>query len=127
MRFWVSGIPIPKQSFRYKKTGSSFINYTPARVKDWSNLVSITARQIMRDRELYAGNIAVELHFSLPTKRRVDLDNLSKNLLDSLNNVVYLDDKQIFDLRITKYVDKENPGVEIIINFLEDYYVPNSN
>jgi crossover junction endodeoxyribonuclease RusA len=51
----------------------------------------------------YAGPVAVEIEAHMPDKRRRDLDNLLKGLLDSLTHAgVWLDDSQVVDLRIRK-------------------------
>ena len=49
------------------------------------------------------GPVAVEIEAHMPDKRRRDLDNLLKGLLDSLTHAgVWLDDSQVVDLRIRK-------------------------
>jgi crossover junction endodeoxyribonuclease RusA len=53
--------------------------------------------------EKYTGPIAVHIMAYMPDRRRRDLDNLFKSLLDSLTHAgVWDDDSQICDLRITK-------------------------
>lgn len=53
----------------------------------------------------------VTLYFG--TKRKADLDNFNKILLDSLTDIVYLDDSQIHALHIQRDFDKANPRIEI--------------
>jgi len=48
-------------------------------------------------------------------KRRRDVDNFNKLVLDSLQGIVFEDDSQIQKLTITKNYCKENPRVEVII------------
>ena len=38
---------------------------------------------------------------------RTDVDNLAKFILDSLNGMVYADDKQVASIHATKYYDNE--------------------
>ena len=57
--------------------------------------------------------IGVKLYFG--TKRRSDIDNFNKLLLDSLTGIVYKDDSQIQHIEITKFYDKELPRIEITI------------
>jgi crossover junction endodeoxyribonuclease RusA len=46
-----------------------------------------------------------------PTKRRIDLDNLPKGMLDALTHAgVWGDDSQIDDLRITRQACEGKPG-----------------
>lgn len=43
-----------------------------------------------------------------------DTDNIAKSILDSLNGIAYLDDKQFVKLEVEKYY-AQAPSVEIII------------
>jgi crossover junction endodeoxyribonuclease RusA len=94
----VTGNPVPKQSFRYVKGGG----YTPLRVKEWQETVAVAARRVMDGASPIEIPVKVKIDFYMPTKRRMDLDNLSKGVLDALNGIVYLDDKQIVHLELTK-------------------------
>jgi Holliday junction resolvase RusA-like endonuclease len=111
--FFVEGKPVPKQSFRM----ANGHGYTPDHVIAWHNTVNGVAHNVMNEggHEMYTGRICVELTFLLPTRRRVDLDNLSKNVLDALNDVCYKDDAQISCLILYKEYSKEFPGVRIKI------------
>ena len=64
----------------------------------------VTSKDCLLDIILYFGD-----------KRRRDVDNFNKLVLDSLQGIVYEDDKQIHSLSITKDYSKENPRVEIFI------------
>ena len=44
-----------------------------------------------------------------------DTDNIAKSILDSLNGIAYLDDKQVVDLRVRKQY-AEVPGVSVWIS-----------
>jgi Holliday junction resolvase RusA-like endonuclease len=48
-----------------------------------------------------------------PTKKP-DLDNIAKCFLDAMNEIVYLDDKQVVNLHVTK-VYAETPAVEVMV------------
>jgi Holliday junction resolvase RusA-like endonuclease len=48
-----------------------------------------------------------------PTKKP-DLDNIAKAFLDAMNEIVYLDDKQVVGLHVTK-VYAETPAVEVMV------------
>ncbi len=62
-------------------------------------------------------NIKVVIGLYFPTKRRYDVDNYSKALLDSFEGEIYHNDSQIIDLHIMKYYCKNNP--QTIISFEE--------
>lgn len=58
---------------------------------------------IQRGAKHYAGRLEVLVIAYMPDKRRRDLDNLLKGLLDSLTHAgVWADDSQIDDLRIKR-------------------------
>lgn len=57
--------------------------------------------------------VDVTIHFS--TKRKYDIDNYGKLLLDSLTGICYLDDSQIQKMTVEKFYDKKNPRIEITL------------
>jgi Holliday junction resolvase RusA-like endonuclease len=40
---------------------------------------------------------------------RSDVDNLAKFVMDSLNGVLYVDDRQVVNLNVMKVLDSEGP------------------
>jgi Holliday junction resolvase RusA-like endonuclease len=110
--FSVLGNPVPKQSFRAVAGGRG---YTDPRVKAWQEKVAYEARYVMDGDEPLTGDLQVSLKFYLSDRRRKDLDNLSKGVLDALNGIVFVDDRQIVDLHLQKYYDKDNPGVSVCV------------
>jgi len=65
--------------------------------------------------ELLTGDVKLEIKYYLSTKRKTDLDNLNKLVLDSMSGFVYQDDKQIIELHLYKDYDKKLPRIEIKI------------
>ncbi len=57
--------------------------------------------------------IKVDLFFG--DRRRRDIDNYGKILLDSFEGLILEDDKQIQKMTITKSIDKDNPRIELEI------------
>ena len=70
------------------------------------------------------GRLRVTLHFTLPDKRRRDLDNVLKPLFDALGAAgVYEDDSQIDELHVTREIGKR-PGKTVIdIEIIEGAYL----
>lgn len=60
-------------------------------------------------------NVKLDITYYHKDKVRRDIDNYWKIVLDSLTGIVYEDDVQITEMKLTKKIDKENPRVEIII------------
>ena len=61
------------------------------------------------------GDVTVHIKLYFGDKRRRDIDNYGKLLLDSLSGVIYEDDIQIQKMTVEKFYDKENPRIEITI------------
>jgi Holliday junction resolvase RusA-like endonuclease len=61
------------------------------------------------------GELEVWVTLFFGTKRKADLDNFNKILLDSLTGIVYVDDSQIHALHIQRDYDKKKPRIEISI------------
>lgn len=55
--------------------------------------------------------IELEIKVFLESKRRRDLDNILKALLDSMTGIIWQDDSQITKITIEKFLDKEEPRV----------------
>lgn len=108
--FTVPGLPVPKQSFRLGKRGG----YTPQRIADWQNLVRGEAVCAMIGTEQLSGELSVSIDFYLPDRRRRDLDNLSKAVLDACNGIVWDDDQQIVVLRLSKSYTSPEYGITVI-------------
>jgi len=109
LRFTVKGDPKPKGRPR---AGNGFI-YTPPETRRAENTVKLAAK-LAKARPLH-GPLSVELRFFRATKRRCDLDNLSKLCLDALNGIAYRDDDQIVSLAASKSHDPTNPRTEVTV------------
>jgi len=60
--------------------------------------------------------LGVKLFFG--TKRKQDIDNYSKILLDAFTGIVWEDDKQIEKITIEKFYDKKDPRIEVFLSTL---------
>lgn len=118
INFKVSGNPLPKQSFKMGKRGG----YTEPRIKAWQTKVAEEAGIAMFGKDMLRGKLEVNIFFIRGDMRRVDLDNLSKAVLDAMNKIVYEDDKQVTALHLYKGYNKDNPGIQVIVN--QDNYKP---
>lgn len=66
------------------------------------------------------GRFRIDLGFYLATAHWVDLDNLTKLVTDALNDVAYLDDKYIEEMRLRREFRSPEPRTEIKLYLLED-------
>lgn len=78
-------------------------------------------RQIANEALLGDARISVEIAAYPPDRRRRDLDNLQKGLLDSLTHAgVWDDDSQIDDLRIYRCAVEPPGRVEVAVRAIAD-------
>lgn len=136
--FSVPGAPVGKQRARSRivttGAGKQFVShYTPKETVSYENLIKTKAEAAMGVRPLILG--AVELiitAFVVPPaswsqkKQRAslsgeifptskpDIDNMLKALCDGLNGIVWQDDKQVADLRMSKRYASV-PGLTVAI------------
>lgn len=95
--------------------------YTPERTVNYESRLALAAQQVMTDRPLLDGPLAVMVEIIMPVAeskpkrwrtaalagsirptKKPDADNFAK-MLDALNLIVWTDDSQIVDLRVTKF------------------------
>ncbi len=72
-------------------------------------------KKVMEEMEIIQGEVVMEIDLFFDNKRKNDLDNFCKPILDCMSDVIFLDDRQIIDLHIKKFYDKENPRIVIRI------------
>ena len=113
IKFFVPGQPVGKGRPRFAKTGRP---YTPKKTAEYESHVEWTARKAMWDNGRQTAtdapcavfiDAAYEVPLSYSKRRKAqcnageitpgkpDIDNVQKAILDALNGVVYLDDKQV--------------------------------
>jgi len=64
-------------------------------------------------------DVLVDVTFYLATRRRKDLDNLVKLVLDALNREAFRDDSQVVEINARKiFSDKDNARTEVTLREL---------
>ena len=120
--FVVPGVPVGKGRPRFAKRGNFVSTYTPERTASYENLVKVLAMQAMKGTQPlpYPVRVVIDVAICPPAswskKKRAqalngetyptgkpDIDNVAKGILDAMNGVVYLDDKQVISLTIRKF------------------------
>lgn len=115
--FRVPGNAVPKARPRIANGRA----YTPARTAAWEAHVAQVALLAYRTDPDPHGTYRMVCDFRLKgARRRVDLDNLVKAILDALNALIWTDDEQVFDLRATKAFNTPDPHVNVLIERLEE-------
>jgi Holliday junction resolvase RusA-like endonuclease len=129
----VYGEPVGKGRPRFARRGTFVSTYTPQKTKTYEDEIRMMATAAMGASEPLDTPVTVAIYIRVgipasyskqkrkdalsgvlkPTKKP-DLDNVAKCFLDSMNEIVYLDDKLVVNLHVTK-VYAETPAVEVMV------------
>ena len=106
--FFVPGVLRPKARPRVVNGHA----YTPRSTREWEQLVRAHYHG-----PLHEGDVGVTMVFQMPTRRRVDIDNLVKSCADALNGAAWHDDGQIVALGARKVlgVGDDEAGVWVTV------------
>ena len=119
--FIVNGYPVTKSNFKPKtKAGYSLYG---KKYKEYEKLIqnTVIAEMVKNDWKILSCNVQM-LIFVYKGRNAGDLPNYQKSICDSLNKIVYEDDKQIKLFCLYEGgVDKQNPRIEILISPLDKY------
>ena len=115
IKFTVEGVPRPKARAR---RGAGGRWYTPQVTKAYEEAVGMAARTAGA-RTPYDGAVRLHIVLWLPDRRRRDLDNCAKSICDALNGIAYLDDAQIAELFVRRYMDRARPRAELTVEHME--------
>jgi Holliday junction resolvase RusA-like endonuclease len=111
----LSGEPKSTQHiYRYACRGSFASMYMTAEGKAIKEAYHWEAKSQWRAKPL-SGDISVTIEFFFATKRRRDLDNQNKLVLDALSGIVYEDDAQIAELHLLRRHDTKRPRIEVSV------------
>lgn len=136
--FTVPSVPVAQPRQRHAIFAGHVRNYIPTKhkVTAFKATCKLAFRQEYQGPPL-AGPLRVLLTFVMPRPARLvwkkrpmpranhtsapDIDNLVKSVFDALNELAFLDDKQICDLRVTKChaAGDEQPAVHVTITELD--------
>jgi Holliday junction resolvase RusA-like endonuclease len=142
----VPGVPRGKQRPRFyirkKKDGSNFFgSYTPKDTILYENAVKMAYQQQWNRPPITgAVRMIISAYFPPPssisnTKRKKlllgwydkkpDIDNIAKAVIDGLNGVAFLDDRQIVNLEVRKFYG-ERPVLQVLIEEMDIYMEPDN-
>jgi Holliday junction resolvase RusA-like endonuclease len=108
-------LPPPLNSL-YRHHGH--IVYMTREGKEWKdNAKWELIEEIEKQKVKPTTNKTVKMSIKLYLKRDRDIDGSLKILLDSLQGFLFINDSQVKYLEIEKFIDRENPRVEMIITW----------
>ena len=118
---------------RFARQGTFVKTYTDSKTLTYEKSIQTYAKQAMGSTSPLIGAVAAYLHIGIPIPpsysktrqkacieglerptKKPDIDNIVKAVLDGMNGIVYLDDKQVVDLHLTK-VYSETEEINILI------------
>lgn len=131
--YTVYGEPVGKGRPRFARRGNFVSTYSPQKTKTYEDEIKMMAKAAMGSSEALDTPVTVAIYIRVgipasfskqkrkdasegilkPTKKP-DIDNIAKCFLDGMNDIVYLDDKQVVNLHVTK-VYAETPAVEVMV------------
>ncbi|HET9554918.1 MAG TPA: RusA family crossover junction endodeoxyribonuclease [Anaeromyxobacteraceae bacterium] len=76
--------------------------------------LQLAARKAMRGAKPLAGSLSVGLTFHFANERP-DTDGPIKPVLDALQRIVYVNDRQVRRLVVERAIDKQRPRVEVCV------------
>ncbi len=108
-RFFVPGIPYSKRRARLGKGGRFY-----SEDKQHEKALGLRFRHFIGD-ALLDGNVALGCIFFRPNRRRIDVDNLMKLVMDAATGTLWRDDCQVTAQLGIIEVDRENPRTLIVL------------
>lgn len=115
LEYVIPGPPQPKERARRGAHGRW---YTPERTRRYeahARSCATVARMALGTPWPMDAWYRVELWVRFPDRRRRDVDNVAKAVLDSANGVLWDDDLQVSELVVRRSVDRERPRVEVVV------------
>lgn len=131
--FSVPGSPVGKGRPKFARRGAFVTAYTPKPTVSYENLVKLYASEAIGSLPPFDGPVRLTLKISVMppaswSKRKTsdallgivrpmvkpDIDNIYKAVTDAMNGIVYIDDKQICDVWMTKHYSA-TPEVRVIV------------
>jgi Holliday junction resolvase RusA-like endonuclease len=119
--FTIPGTPVGKGRPKFARRGKFVSTYTPEKTANYENLVKLYAGKAMGSTEPYQCALSAMIQlFVVPpaswsNKKREqalkhelhptskpDIDNVIKGIFDAMNEIVFVDDKQIVQLYVEK-------------------------
>lgn len=111
--FTVYGNPVPAQRARVMRGGWSF---TPKRTIEAEEAVAAAWRAAAQGRWFPIGALDMTVGFYLGDRRRKDVDNLLKTVLDGLTKgSAWSDDSQVRLLTAAVHMDREHPRTVVSV------------
>ena len=109
--------PTVNQMYRTARTGA---RYKRPEVQEWQDGVAAVMRRMWQSKPPYTGDVGVKILFTVNNKKRWDIDNRLKALLDCLQSArVIQDDSQISGIQAGKTLTADTSSTYIEVHQYE--------
>jgi len=98
--------PSVNHAYIIRNVKGRILRFRTARAQEYFKYVKRECFRQLNKVKILTHPISVHIEVSFRDKRKRDIDNLLKILLDSFEGVLWADDSQIFELYIKKSFDK---------------------
>jgi len=112
--FTVPGRPRGKERPRMGRNGKF---YTPRTTREYEETVAWFAKTAYKE-EPTKDPVRLDLTIR-SSKSRADISNILKSIEDGMNGIIYVDDKQIEEIHISR-IKEGNEGVDVAVFLLKD-------
>ncbi len=112
--FTVPGRPRGKERPRMGRNGKF---YTPKTTREYEETVAWFAKAAYKG-EPTKDPVRLDLTIR-SSKSRADISNILKSIEDGMNGIIYVDDKQIEEIHISR-IKEGNEGVDVAVFLLKD-------
>ena len=102
MEFIIDITPLSYYSYMKQNKFRKYISKNGRKYKE--DLQKIF-KEGMKNNEIIDKHCKLDIVFYFNNKRKNDLDNFAKPIMDAMNEIVYVDDSLVVDLRVRKYGD----------------------
>ncbi len=120
IRIEIDEIP-PTVNHYWGKSGKSW--YTLKKVRGFKEKLAWTVLSKKENRQIissiYNKGVEVDIEVYIHDRRRRDIDNMLKGILDALKGIVYSDDSLVSSVKISKRLSQE-PKTVIIVKACEN-------
>ena len=106
--------PSTSSIYKYRNAGKFIMGYMSAEGKQKKEEIRYELMQQYKNK-CSQDDFNIEIKYFFPDKRRRDIDNFLKLIFDAATGLIWEDDSQIQSMMLSKYIDKDNPRVELTI------------
>lgn len=112
---------VPLSYYQYLNQNRT-TKYITAKGKEYKQKIEFELMKAMEDKEMIFDDCKVSISFFFNNKRKNDLDNFTKPVLDFCSDIVFKDDRQIVNLHVKKFYDKERPRILINVDTIDEEF-----